>query len=293
MITTKETEVWEALPEIGRNFHKFDRGRLFLIAGSEGMAGAAIMAGRAALRSGVGFLDIAMPKSIYPIVTAAIPEAVCSVYDPEDIVQMRQVLADGIRKSRAVAVGCGLGMLRERVCPIVLEYCDKPLLMDADGLNYLAETFVETESIKTGDLILTPHSGEMGRLIGRTGREVESDRMDAALEAAARYHAAVLLKGPETLIVKEGREAHVNSTGNPGMARAGSGDTLTGIIGALMAQGEDGFTAAWSGAYIHGMAGDFAKARFSERCMLPSDMAEMLPEVFISLESRATECGKL
>ncbi len=284
MIITTEKEVREALPVIEKQFHKFNRGRLFLVAGSKGMAGAAIMAGRAALRCGVGFLDIAMPEAIYPVVTAALPEAVSSIYDPDDVKSMRKVFTAGIEKADAVAIGCGLGELKDRVCPIVFEQCGKPLLIDADGLNHVAGIAFEKELLKSGDIVLTPHSGEMGRLLGMTGREVEADRLQAAETAAARYNAAVLLKGPETLVVKEGYETHRNPTGNAGMARAGSGDTLTGIIGALMAQGEDGFTAAFSGAFIHGMAGDLAKERFTMRCMLPTDMAEMLPEVFKTLE---------
>lgn len=280
MIITTENEVREHLPVIQPHFHKFNRGRLFLIAGSMGMCGAAIMAGKAALRSGVGFLDIAMPASIYPIITAAIPEAVCSIYDPADVKNMRKVFAAGIEKANAVAVGCGLGELRDRVCPIVFEYCNKPLLIDADGLNHMAGAAFDETLMKSKDIVLTPHSGEMGRLLGKSSREVEADRIGAVNEAVQRYHATVLLKGPETLIAAAGREMHMNTTGNAGMARAGSGDTLAGIIGALMAQGEDGFTAAYSGAFIHGAAGDVAKERFTERCMVPSDMAEALPEVF-------------
>ena len=282
MTTTTIEEVLSLLPPIPADSNKFTRGRLFMVCGSYGMAGAVIMAAKAAFRTGAGYIDLALPKSLYPIVTAAVPEAVCSVYDEEKHENIVSTLFTGIKKADAVVLGCGLGALRETVCPIVLELCDKPLLIDADGLNFLG---MHPEiTCLSQDMVLTPHEGEMARLLKTESVKVRENREEACYQAAEKYNAAVLLKGPDTLIVKEGREIHKNPTGNAGLSRAGSGDVLSGIIGSLMAQGEDAFPAALSGAYIHGLAGDLGKEKKGVRSLLPTDLIELLPEALQRIE---------
>ncbi len=276
MITTTKKEVSDLLPPIPEDSHKFTRGRLLMICGSYGMAGACIMAAKAALRTGVGFLDLALPERLYPIVTAAVPEAVCSVYREDDPENIRTVLSAAIKKASAVVLGCGLGTLRETVCPVALELCDKPLLIDADGLNYIAGQPEVTWASK--DVVLTPHEGEMARLLNTESFKIHEHREEKATEAAEKYQAAILLKGPGTLTVKTGCETHKNPTGSAALARAGSGDVLSGIIGSLMAQGEDAFSAALSGAYLHGLAGDLAKEETGLRSLLPTDLTDYLPK---------------
>ncbi len=281
MRITDEQFVRENLPVIPEEANKYTRGRLFLIAGSYGMAGALLMAAKAAFRSGAGFLDLMVPEKIYPVVTQAVPEAVCSVYDPADEADIRKKLLAGIEKADAVAIGPGLGILREKICPVVFENCRKPLLIDADAITFLAG--MPEDLPVSDDTVLTPHEGEMGRLLSCDFREIQKDREGAARKASLKYRASVLLKGPDTLILSKEQELFLNPYRNAGLARAGSGDTLTGIIGSLMAQGMKGASAAAAGAYLHAEAGRIAREKLGVRSMLPSDLPDCLPEVFRKL----------
>ena len=285
--------VREHLPLIRREYNKYDRGRLLVIAGSYGMAGACVLASRAALRAGCGYLNVAVPKEIYGILALSVPEAVCTVYErPED-------LDDAIDKADAVLLGPGLGTLREHICPHVFRKGKKPLLIDADGLNSLANA---PWAFRDRDVVLTPHEGEMARLLELPVSSVRSGRKAALIRAAAAYGASVLLKGPDTLVTEaihlppreasedaepvviEEPEILVNHTGNPCLAAAGSGDVLSGIIGAFMAGGVPARDAAAMGAYLHGLAGDLAAERFGVRSARPSDVIDMIPEAFRKLE---------
>ena len=282
MKVTSRAFVKEQLPKIEADFHKYDRGRLLLVCGAYGMAGACIMAARAALRTGCGFIDLAIPASIYPMVTQAVPEAVCTVYDETDASSMEEALKKAVDKADAVAVGSGLGALRDTVCPIVLKLCDEPLLIDADGLNYLSSC--KEITLNSPDLVLTPHEGEAARLFHTEASNIRQARQESAEVLAKVFHASVLLKGLSTVVAREGEESFVNSTGNAGLARAGSGDVLTGIIGSLMAQGMKGFYAAACGAFLHGLAGDRGCEKIGLRSLLPTDVIELIPEVLQELE---------
>ena len=271
------------LPEIPEAANKFTRGRLFIVAGSYGMAGAAIMAVQAALRTGAGFTDLAVPASIYPVVSAAVPESVITVYDPEDTDGMRRLLISALEKADAVIMGCGLGKLRDIVCPVILENCEKKLVLDADALNMMAQSGMRPSYPEMA--VMTPHEGEMARLLGKASALIREDRKGSLLKAVSEFGTAVLLKGPGTLVSAPGiAEVFQNSTGNAGMARAGSGDVLSGIIGALAAQGMDIFNAAVCGAYLHGLAGDIAAKRYGKRSMLPTDLIECIPEALKIVE---------
>ena len=314
---TEEAFVRESLPKIHEEDCKFDRGRLLLVAGSYGMAGAVILSARAALRTGVGYLTLLLPKSIYPLVTAAVPEAVCRIYDTDDPEKMREQFEAALSKADAVAIGPGLGTLRGAVMDVILSYFspengntkeengvfrkNKKLLIDADGLNALSELGVPASvfpALVSADLLLTPHEGEMARLLTRKDRIKKEERQEVCLQAARMFQASILLKGKGTLIMEAPKGSLLkankkdpekfrifqNPTGGPGLARAGSGDVLTGITGALMAQGMDAFTAGVSGAYLHGLAGDLAARAYGVRSMLPSDVIEKLPEALSLVE---------
>lgn len=257
--------------------NKGDLGKLLLAAGSWGMAGACILAARAALRCGVGLVTLAVDHRIYPMVTQAVPEAVCLPLDWTSRRQeSRERLCAALERATACVLGPGLGELAEAVCPTVLAHCAVPLLVDADGLNFAArhpEALEEAEA----PLVLTPHPGEMARLCGDSIPEVQADRLGAAREKARETGAVVLLKGASTVICSPRGRTAANPTGNPGMAKGGSGDALSGIIGALLAQGVPAFEAAVTGAYLHGLAGDLAAARLGQRSLLPSDLIDELP----------------
>ena len=289
--------VRERLPVIKREYNKYDRGRLLVIAGSYGMAGAGVLSSRAALRAGTGYLNVAVPKEIYEILALSVPEAVFTVYEKAED------LGEAIEKADAILLGPGLGKLREEVCPYVFRKGKNPLLIDADGLNSLATAPWVFED---RDVVLTPHEGEMARLLELPVSTVKRDRKSALIRAAAAYGAAILLKGADTLVTEaihlppretgedaepvviEEPEVLVNRTGNPCLAAAGSGDVLSGIIGAFMAGGVPARDAAAMGAYVHGAAGDLARERFGMRSARPGDVIGMIPEVLKKLEEPLT-----
>lgn len=275
-----------ALPIRRRTAHKNDFGHLLIVAGSRGMAGAAAMCTRAALRSGVGLTTVACPESCLPILQTLAPEAMCLPL-PETNgapnADAAPLLRDALRGKTAVAAGCGLSMRASGACIRVILESGLPAVLDADALNLIAaeENPPNEHPVRLRDLLhagcaLTPHPGEAARLNGK---------MLPAAEAAAQLHAldpAVLLKGACSLIVGNGR--FLSASGSVGMAKGGSGDALTGIVGALLAQGLSPTTALWLGSELHGRAGALAAEEKGTFSMLPTDLIEALPRVFLSLE---------
>lgn len=267
--------------------NKGNLGKLLMVCGSQGMAGACMMAAKAALRCGVGLLNIAVDRPLYPILAGAVPEAVFTVLDWEGSPgESRETLCAAMDKSTACLLGCGLGTLSEAVCPTVFSHCTTPLLADADALNYAARHPGVLE--ETGcPLLLTPHPGEMARLCGDVIPEIQADRLGAAGEKARETGAVVVLKGAATVIAApDGRRA-LNPTGNAGMAKGGSGDVLAGMTASFLAQGIPPFEAACLGAYLHGLAGDLGAARLGKRSLLPTDLIAFLPEALqLSISQR-------
>ncbi|MGN0500179.1 MAG: NAD(P)H-hydrate dehydratase [Ruminococcus sp.] len=260
-------------------------GSLLCICGSYGMAGAAIMAGKAALRCGIGLLKTAVPKSIYPICSSNILE---SVYFPLEETKSGAIsdkntdfLLSECEKSSAVLIGCGLSVCEDTraVVKAVITNCTKPLVIDADALNCICNEPEILKSLKA-PAIITPHPGEMARLINSTPREVNSDRENTAINFAKRYGVITVLKGAGTIIASPDGKAYINHTGNSGMATGGSGDVLAGIIGSMLAQGANPFRAAAAGVFLHGTAGDIAAEKLGRISMLPTDMTELLPDAF-------------
>ncbi|MGN0479548.1 MAG: NAD(P)H-hydrate dehydratase, partial [Hominenteromicrobium sp.] len=266
--------------------HKGTYGRLLMLCGSIGMAGACMMAARAALRSGVGLLNIAVPHALYPILAPAVPEAVFTLYDPDETLGPR--LAEAIQKADACLVGCGLGTApyAERIVQTVLESARCPVVLDADALNILAKA-PEKLLIPHAPVIVTPHPGEMSRLCGKPMADIRADRIRTAKEFAAKYRVITVLKGAGTVTAAPDGEVRINTTGNAGMAKGGSGDVLAGMTGSLLAQGMKPFEAAYAAVCIHGAAGDRCAEKRSEHGMLPTDLIEMLPEVFLEIEGKA------
>ncbi len=268
--------------------HKGTYGRLLLVCGSYGMAGAAMMATEAALRCGVGLAALALPRSVYPIAAARLCEPIFVPLPETEKGQLsptaRPVLRREAEKSDALLIGCGLGGGEEvrDVVADLLTHASCPVILDADGINAFAG---HIDKLKTAcPLILTPHPGEMARLMGVTTAEIQNDRMTFARRLAADTGAVVVLKGHRTLVAAPGREPLVNVTGNPGMSTGGSGDVLAGMIASFAAQGMTPEQAAMCGVYLHGSAGDAAAARLSQHAMLPTDMIRELGGLFSNLE---------
>ncbi|MBP3705280.1 MAG: NAD(P)H-hydrate dehydratase, partial [Clostridia bacterium] len=265
--------------------HKGTYGRLLMICGSIGMAGACIMAARAALRSGVGLLNIAIPHALYPIMAQAVPEAVFTLYDTDETMEDR--ITDVLLRADACLIGCGLSTApyAERLVHTVLERAKCPLVLDADALNILAKT-PETLLTAMKPVIITPHPGEMSRLCGDSMEQIRENRIGTARAFAAKYHVHTVLKGAGTVIAAPDGEVRVNTTGNSGMAKGGSGDVLAGIAGSLLAQKLPAFEAAYAAVCLHGAAGDRCAERLSQHAMLPTDLIEALPAIFREVEGK-------
>ncbi len=271
-------QIKECFPERKRDAHKGDFGRVLIFAGSVGMAGAAVLAGRAAVRSGAGLVRFLLPSfddSIYPILQTAVPVATC--------VSLKKN-AD-FNEYDAIAAGSGLGDDEERIALLkrLAESYEGKLVLDADALNAISRGDISEELIRCSkaDIVLTPHVGEARRLLGdNLPIKTEEERIEAAKALAEKYNCTVLLKGAGTLICAPSKELIKNESGNPGMAAGGSGDVLSGIIAAFAGQGLSAFDAAACGAYIHGSAGDLAAEFVGEICMNAEDLIGFLPLAF-------------
>ncbi len=269
--------------------HKGTFGRVVTICGSYGMAGAAMLCGRAALRSGVGLVTAAVPQSVYPLLAPAIPEAVFVPLPQDGVGRLNRAavspLVAALQGASAVVLGPGLGRSEELTELVMVVCCESPcpIILDADGINAIRPHMLVEEAV-SAPLILTPHPGEMARLLDTSVAEVQLHREEIARRFAEEFGVTLVLKGHHTLVAAAGRPLLVNHTGNPGMATGGSGDVLAGLIGGLTAQGMDPYQAAMCGVYLHGAAGDRAAARLSQHSLLPSDMIEELGSLFLNLE---------
>lgn len=256
--------------------HKGDYGHALLIAGSEGKNGAAVIAAKACLRSGVGLLTVHIPKHAEEIMQSSLPEAMVELDSSECFFTK---IASDVTKYSTIGVGPGLGLTvaTQLAFKELLNVYRKPMVIDADGLNILA-LHSEWESFIPPHSILTPHPKEYERLAGSW--TTEGDSVSNLLSFSKKTNCFVILKGHETKIACPNGKLFINTTGNPGMAKGGSGDALTGIITAFLAQGYTSEEASVLGVYIHGLAGDIAAQRTSEFSMLPSDLIEALSEAF-------------
>jgi ADP-dependent NAD(P)H-hydrate dehydratase len=265
--------------------HKGDFGRVAIIAGSLGMSGAAALAGRAALRAGAGLVRVAIPESILPIVASIEPSftTVPLSEDSSGKISPKAIntILGMIDENDCLAFGPGIGLSGS--VKLVLETLIKQeklrLLIDADGLNNLSKIKSWPQKNKA-NLILTPHPGEMKRLwTGLLRQELPPNRQKQAAQLAQHTETIVVLKGAGT-VVTDGQKVYINKTGNPGMATAGSGDVLTGVITALAAGGLSNFDAAVLGVYIHGLAGDIAAEKIGQVSLIATDIVEALPKAF-------------
>jgi NAD(P)H-hydrate epimerase len=273
------------LPKRPADSNKGMYGYVLIVAGGRGMAGAAGLAGASALRSGAGLVRVATAAEVQPTVASFEPSYMTYPLesDREGLIRSEPAKRDLpklLERASVLAIGSGLGQSDEvrELVRWVLEAVKIPTLLDADALNALAG---QTELL--GDLrhpvVITPHPGEFARLTGRTIAEIQADREGHAVALAQADHLVVVLKGHKT-IVTDGARIYVNATGNPGMATGGTGDVLTGVIAALIAQKLAPFEAAQLGVYIHGLAGDIARDQNGEVGMIAGDLVEALADAF-------------
>ena len=283
MERTDKNIVKKAIAPRPDDAHKGTMGTLLSICGSYGMAGAGILSGSAALRCGLGLLKCALPKSIYPIAASKLLE---SVFLPLEENADGKISAGALpylleQKADAALLGCGLSVCddtRELITGFIRRF-DKPMVLDADALNCIADDPSVLKDTKA-PIIITPHPMEMARLCGITAAEVNLDRENIARSFAARYGVTVVLKGAGTVIASPDGKARLNTTGNSGMATGGSGDVLAGMCASLLAQGKSPFDCACAAVYLHGLAGDLAAERLGKISMLPSDIIDEIPNAF-------------
>ncbi len=263
--------------------HKGSFGHALLIAGSRGMLGAAILAGRSCMRTGAGLLTSHVPSSGYLAVQTALPESIFSI-DPDENVFSMFPETD---KYSAIGAGPGIGrsITTVRALEALIKNARKPLVLDADALNILAENS-EWMNFIPENTIFTPHPGEFDRLFGSNGTGFERNRRQ--IELSAEYKIIIVLKGAYTSVTMPDGKCYYNSTGNPGMSTAGSGDVLTGMILSLLAQGYHPETAALAGVYLHGLAGDLALDLQSQESAIASDIIENIGKAFKKITKNET-----
>jgi NAD(P)H-hydrate epimerase len=263
------------LPPRDKFAHKGKLGHALLVAGSSRMAGAALLAARGAIRSGAGLLTVHVPRPLENLVHGMIPEALVSTDASEEYFTG----IDAPPARVALGIGPGLGTAPETAAALwrLLDRWQGPAVLDADALNIVASTPGGMDRLPPG-LVLTPHAGEFERLAGKaTG---DFDRINKLINFAARHRQHVLLKGAHSVVATPDGACYFNMTGNPGMAKGGSGDVLTGVITVLLANGMPPLDAALAGMYAHGLAGDMAAERHGERGMTSGDVADALGEAW-------------
>jgi hydroxyethylthiazole kinase-like uncharacterized protein yjeF len=265
--------------------HKGTFGKLLILAGSQGMTGAASLSSLSAIRSGAGLVTLGIPKSLNEIMEVKLTEVMTK---PLPETKNRSFSLNALDKALefaskcdAIAIGPGISADKEtqEFTRKFIVNCDIPIVIDADGLNAIAED-VEVLKKAGGPVVITPHPGEMARLLSTTTTQVQRDRLNIAKSASEKLMCTVLLKGARTLIATPDGKLWINPTGNPGMSTGGSGDVLTGMISAFLARGMSCENAAVAGAYIHGMAGDLAAYEKGETSMIASDIIDFIPKAF-------------
>jgi len=284
-LTRRETEIKffsvevqdiaSLIPKRDTFAHKGHFGHALLIAGSRGKMGAAVLAAKACLRSGSGLLTAHIPACGELILQTAIPEAMVDMDEEQDFISHLGLLS----KYNAIGIGPGIGC-NEKTAGVLfnlLKNARQPMVLDADAMNLLAQN-EQLQQILPANSILTPHPGEFDRLAGISGNAYE--RLEKACQWAVRLHSYIVLKGANTAICTPDKKCYFNSTGNPGMATAGSGDVLTGIILGLLAQSYSPLAASLTGVFLHGLSGDIAANEKSQESLIASNIIEKLGLAF-------------
>jgi len=277
-------------PPRKRAAHKGSFGHAGIIAGSSGKTGAAAMAALGALRAGAGLVTVSIPEGLHGVLEAKLLEAmtfpVAETASHGLAKAAKASLLEFAAAKTAVAMGPGIGCEAETVGLVqeLITEIKQPLVLDADGINALAG-HAHILRRAQAPVILTPHPGEMARLLGTSAGDVQKDRLGVAGGFAREFNVRVVLKGAGTVIAAPDGALAVNPTGNPGMATGGTGDVLTGMIAGFLAQGLSPWDAACAGTYLHGLAGDLAAARRGEIGMIARDLVDAIPEAIRGLQS--------
>jgi NAD(P)H-hydrate epimerase len=263
--------------------HKGDYGKVLVLAGSKGLTGAAYLCCQAALRAGSGLVTCGIAKSLNQIMEIKLTEVMTLPLPETQDASLSLLAKDDILdfKYDVVAIGPGLGEDKQTqmlIKELLLEI-KQPIILDADGINAV-DGDLDILKKRKGRTVITPHPGEMARLIAKKIEFIQSNRAGVAKKVAKGLGSVVCLKGHQTVVADPAGEVYINKTGNPGMSTAGTGDVLSGIITSLIGQGMDDFSATVCGVYLHGLAGDIAAEKKGQRSMIATDVIENLGEAF-------------
>src|SRR3989338_142390 len=285
----EEKDVIGLLPKRKPDSHKGTYGHLVVIAGSRGKGGAAALSSLSALRAGAGLVTLALPECLNVSFEAAIPEVMTLPLPDTDEGTINEsafdMLIEFLECKSAVLIGPGITTNQSTSSLIknLIKKISCPMLIDADGLN-IATDEIKLLKKKKSPVIVTPHPGEMARLLNTTSKKVQGDRIGAGRRLATKYGIYVILKGARTIIATPDGDVYINPTGNPGMATAGTGDVLSGIIAGFLCQGFSAKDSSILGVYLHGMAGDISASNLSQTALIASDLIRALPEVIKRIE---------
>jgi len=270
------------------DIHKGGTGHILVIAGSPGKTGAAALAATSALRTGAGLVTLGIPRGLNPIaesqalevMTVPLPETKTGMHTEKSLETILSLLKE--KKCLAMGPGMGTDEKTKALVNLLIPQCPVPMVIDADGLNNLADN---PEILKQGksDIILTPHPGEMARLTGTTPKEVQQNRISCARQFSEKYNIHLVLKGARTLTAHPDGHVYINPTGNPGMASGGMGDVLTGMVAGFISQGYPPQTAARMAVYLHGDAADKLSGSMGPYGYIASDIMNTIPEVIADL----------
>ncbi len=276
------------LPRRRSDGHKGTFGTALIVAGSRGFSGAAILAGKAAVRSGCGLVNLAVPSGITDVVESAVIEAIKTPLPQTETEALSpaglETLLEASGNAEAIAIGPGIGTDR-RTRKLELGFLaevEKPVVIDADGVNNLAGRLALLSRAKT-PMVLTPHPGEFARLTGLKPGDINADRVGVSRRFATEHKVVLVLKGASTVVAAPDGRVFVNPTGNSGLASGGAGDVLTGLITGLMAQGMSPLDAACAGVFLHGLAADIAVQSLTEYCLAAGDLPDFLAQAFAAV----------
>ena len=271
----------ERFPKRRGNTHKGSYGKVLMIVGSKGMAGASYLSAKAAYMTGAGLVQIYTHEDNRVILQESLPEAMVTTYESFDEEQIQKML----NWADVVAIGCGLGMsdLSRNILRYVVQNCDKTTVIDADGLNLLAEDLNMLKN-QEGQRILTPHMKEMSRVVDCSVKELQENRVEILKKFTEEYKVTCVLKDARTVVSQKDKDLYLNMSGNSAMAKGGSGDVLTGIIAGTLAQSENTYESTCMAVYLHGLTGDWAKKKLGGYSVLASDLVNEIGEILKELD---------
>jgi len=264
-----------------KDTHKGSFGTLLSFCGSKTMPGAAILSAKAAIYSGVGLVNLIAAKDLIPIVASCLPEVIFTSFLNNQTDKNLSNIFRSFEKSTSFLIGCGLGQNKtiKTITYEMIKKYEKPLVLDADGINAISEN-TNILKVRKNVTILTPHPGEMAKLINKSPAFVNNNRISCAKSFSLENNVITVLKGSETIISSQDGEIFKCTLGNPGMATAGCGDVLAGMLASFLSQGFDPLEAAKSAVFLHSLSGDICSRKFSQISMCASHIIDTLPEVF-------------